>query len=98
MSKIIGFEGNRKAVDMDKITAGDLLNKMFDYTVRWDDLIKGQISALEGATDEGTVICDKEGTVIAATTSEKLAEVIKELEGIKKEAEMIESFEGFIYE
>lgn len=79
-------------------TFGDLENKVYDYYARWDELIKCQISILKTVTDDGSVLLDKENNIKAYLTSEKLGEVIKELEAIKKEVEGIERVHDFLYE
>ncbi|MGX7024135.1 hypothetical protein [Vagococcus hydrophili] len=79
-------------------TLKDLENKIFDYSLRWEELIKGQIEILKNVTDEGSILFNDKSEVIACVPSEKLGEVIKDLEGIKKEMEMIEAVENFLYE
>lgn len=87
MSEIVEF--NRESND-------DLENKIADYYIRTQNLINNQITILASITDEGSILCDKKGNVLADTTSQKLEEVIKELEMIKKETEITEKIELFL--
>ncbi|MGO2082475.1 hypothetical protein [Vagococcus sp.] len=80
------------------ITLESLENKVFEYQKRHQDLADGQAFILNRLMGTDCCIYNDKDEVIAYTPIEKLESVIEELQALKKEIEVVERFEDFLYE
>lgn len=95
MSKIIGLNTTES-----EQTIKELKNKIVDYQKRHEELLRYEVTTMQELFNGSTITTQKNKIITGSyiTPSEKLQHVIDNLVAIQKEIELIESFEGFIYE